>query len=275
MLGSLARSWPKLLSSEKRPENCLIKPQGMGNMPRIALVVAGGEGRRLMPRTASIPKPLLRVGNVSILERILTQLAETGVVDIFVLTKHLHEILVASVDIIRRKLGVNVTCVQSSSDKINHINLVFLRSTSLSDYFILPGDHIFDHGILSLLNTCDTGGGLVLAVGSQARHLDCVEAKTVKVLMDGRTMKILEIGRDLQNFNAVDTGAYLWHANIKPLLKEYLSSPWLKPHSVSGFANLVAMLGCAKAIDVGEMKWVDIDREEDYLLAERLWGEPK
>jgi len=271
----VAGTWPELLSSEKRTSGRLSKLQGIGDMQRIALVVAGGLGRRLIPRTSSIPKPLLKIGNVSILERILTELPETGVKDIFILTKHLHEILLASVCVIKGKLGVNITCVQSGFDKINHIHLVLSQMDFLSDYFILPGDHIFDHGLLSVSNTSDTGGGLVLAVGSQERHLECVEAKTVKVRVNRRTMKILELGRDLQGFNAVDTGAYMWHANIKPLLKDYLSSPALRPHSISGFANLVAKLGFAKAIDVGEMKWVDIDREEDYLLAERLWGKSK
>ena len=144
-----------------------------------------------------------------------------------------------------------------------------------SDCFILPGDHIFDDGVLPLLGTADTLGSLVLAVGTRGRNFDCVEAKTVKVRLDKNTMQILEIGRDLDCFNAVDTGAYLWHPDIRVLLREYLSRPWHKTRALSGFTNFIAMQIFTSAIDVGDMKWIDIDMEQDYLLADRLWGKSR
>lgn len=49
--------------------------------PLDAVVMAGGRGRRLRPFTDKVPKPLLTLGNTTIVERILAKLATAGVTD--------------------------------------------------------------------------------------------------------------------------------------------------------------------------------------------------
>ncbi|HEX9891947.1 MAG TPA: sugar phosphate nucleotidyltransferase, partial [Actinomycetota bacterium] len=48
----------------------------------MAVIMAGGRGQRLRPLTDKVPKPLLRVGGRSIVERIILSLAEAGIRDI-------------------------------------------------------------------------------------------------------------------------------------------------------------------------------------------------
>src|SRR5207302_1166841 len=52
--------------------------------PPVAVVMAGGRGKRLRPITDKVPKPLLRIGNYTIIERIMRGLAAAGVEDIYV-----------------------------------------------------------------------------------------------------------------------------------------------------------------------------------------------
>ena len=47
-----------------------------------AVIMAGGRGQRLRPLTDKVPKPLLRVGSESIVERIIRSLAGAGVADV-------------------------------------------------------------------------------------------------------------------------------------------------------------------------------------------------
>lgn len=49
------------------------------NVPRQALVLCAGEGRRLLPHTARVPKPLLPLLNVPLLQHVLQRLARAGV----------------------------------------------------------------------------------------------------------------------------------------------------------------------------------------------------
>ena len=46
-----------------------------------AVVLAGGKGTRLRPYTATIPKPLMPIGESTIVEILLQQLARFGVTD--------------------------------------------------------------------------------------------------------------------------------------------------------------------------------------------------
>ena len=47
-----------------------------------AVILAGGKGRRLAPYTAVLPKPLMPIGDVPILEVVIRQLKQAGFEDI-------------------------------------------------------------------------------------------------------------------------------------------------------------------------------------------------
>ena len=56
-----------------------------------AIIMAAGLGSRLRPLTDPIPKPLLPVQGKPMIERLIDQLNEVGVKDVYVVTGHLHE----------------------------------------------------------------------------------------------------------------------------------------------------------------------------------------
>ncbi len=58
-----------------------------------AVILAGGKGRRLLPYTTVLPKPLMPVGEYPILEVILRQLERAGFSDVIICTGHLHELI--------------------------------------------------------------------------------------------------------------------------------------------------------------------------------------
>jgi NDP-sugar pyrophosphorylase family protein len=57
-----------------------------------AVILAGGLGSRLKPYTMSIPKPLLPVGDIPIIEVLLSQLAKKGVTKIHICLGHMAPI---------------------------------------------------------------------------------------------------------------------------------------------------------------------------------------
>jgi dTDP-glucose pyrophosphorylase len=58
-----------------------------------AVIMAGGEGRRLRPLTADLPKPMIEVGGVPLLERQVRALVECGVLRIFIATNYLGHLI--------------------------------------------------------------------------------------------------------------------------------------------------------------------------------------
>lgn len=56
-----------------------------------AVLQAGGKGSRLLPTTESIPKPLIKVGRVPMVERLMRQFLAIGIREIYVITGWLGE----------------------------------------------------------------------------------------------------------------------------------------------------------------------------------------
>src|SRR6266540_4360311 len=60
-----------------------------------AVILAGGKGTRLAPYTTVLPKPLMPIGEMPILEIVLRQLARYGIWDITLAVGYLAELLMA------------------------------------------------------------------------------------------------------------------------------------------------------------------------------------
>lgn len=58
-----------------------------------AVIMAGGEGRRLRPLTDSIPKPMVNVGGVPLIERLVKRIARAGVRSIYVAVNYLADVI--------------------------------------------------------------------------------------------------------------------------------------------------------------------------------------
>lgn len=71
------------------------------------MILAAGEGRRMRPLTLTTPKPLLTVGNKTLIEHHIHRLRNAGIVDILVNTAYLGDMIHASLGD-GADLGVNI-----------------------------------------------------------------------------------------------------------------------------------------------------------------------
>jgi NDP-sugar pyrophosphorylase family protein len=58
-----------------------------------AILLAGGKGTRLQPFTATFPKPLVPLDDVPVIEVLVEQLRQHGILDLTVVTGHLAELI--------------------------------------------------------------------------------------------------------------------------------------------------------------------------------------
>jgi len=72
-----------------------------------AIILAGGKGRRLMPYTTVLPKPLMPIGDYPIIEVILRQLKRCGFTKVSICTGYLHELIHAYLDS-NKTLGLKI-----------------------------------------------------------------------------------------------------------------------------------------------------------------------
>jgi len=60
-----------------------------------AIIMAGGKGSRLYPYSATLPKPLMPLGNMPVLELLLRQLLRAGITEVILAVSHLRHLIEA------------------------------------------------------------------------------------------------------------------------------------------------------------------------------------
>lgn len=108
-----------------------------------AILVAAGMGTRLRPLTNTIPKSLVEVNGISLLERQIINLKEIGIDEIVVLTGYLHE----KFDGLVKKYDL-VKIVNDKYDVYNNIYTMYLAKEYLQDTFVIDADNYINKNFL-------------------------------------------------------------------------------------------------------------------------------
>lgn len=122
-------------------------------MIKIAVILAGGKGERMMPITEFQPKALVPVNGTPILKLQIMQLIKCGVTEIYVLTGYLGNQIQEYVNTL--KLSTKVICVNSDPNLKPGERLVKSLNLIKGDFILLYCDNfISDNGVVEkLLNS--------------------------------------------------------------------------------------------------------------------------
>ncbi|WP_343690725.1 NTP transferase domain-containing protein [Chitinophaga sp.] len=100
-----------------------------------AIILAAGKGTRLFPLTEHIPKPLIRVQGVPIIERQIAFLQDVGIDEIFVVVGYLSQYF----DYLVQRF--NVTLIYNPMyDTYNNLYSMFVALEHFGDSYVIEGD---------------------------------------------------------------------------------------------------------------------------------------
>lgn len=114
-----------------------------------AVILAGGRGRRLYPYTTVLPKPLMPIGDIPILEVILRQLETSGFDDIIISTGYLHGIIRAYLEGTSHP-GLSIRYSQEK-EPLGTIAPLHLISDLDETFLVMNGDLLTDLNYLHLI----------------------------------------------------------------------------------------------------------------------------
>jgi MurNAc alpha-1-phosphate uridylyltransferase len=110
-----------------------------------AMILAAGRGERLRPLTDGVPKPLIRVGETSLIERHLLNLANAGFREIVINLSHLGEQIESAIGD-GSHWGVNVTYSWEPEGALETGGGIFqaLEKLGPSPFLVINGDIFTD-----------------------------------------------------------------------------------------------------------------------------------
>ena len=224
---------------------------------KLALILAAGNGSRLAARSGELPKPLVQLHGKPLLEHVMSGAHEAGI-DRFVIVLGYRGHMIQQWYESHPMEGVQVTWVENPDyHKANGVSVLCAKPAIHEPFLLMMSDHMFDPANAQALLRNPLGKGqVVLAVDRNIDRIFDIDDAT-KVRLNGD--RIADIGKDLQNYDALDTGMF----HCDPVLFQWLERAMKNGNcSLSDGMRLMAQNGSFKAFDIGEGYWQDVDTPE-------------
>ncbi len=219
-----------------------------------AVILAGGKGTRLRPYTKILPKPLMPIGDMPILEVILRQMKQAGVDEVILTVGHLAELLRAFFNSGERYgLKINYSLEDKPLGTAGPLSLV----EGLDDTFMVANGDVLTALRFQDLVAAHRASGACATIAMHERH---VRVDLGVIQCDGGDKVIDYIEKPTYDFR-VSMGIYVFEPHVLSYIphNEYLDFP-----------NLIQKL-LAHGEPVNgypfEGYWQDLGRADDYEQA--------
>ena len=228
-------------------------------MDKHAVILAGGKGTRLRPYTISMPKPLVPINEMPIIEIIIKQLIQSGFNRVTISVNYMADMIKAYLGD-GSKYGISID--YSFEDKeLSTMGPLRLIRDLPDNFLVMNGDVLTD---LNFANFCNT-------------HTCCNNLFSISA--SRRTEKIeygvLECDKDkLVGFKEKPSNDFLVSMGVYMLNRDVLK--FIPADVFFGFDHLMYKLiesnSLASVIE-HKGKWFDIGRPQDYDMANSEYSE--
>ncbi|MCD6472014.1 NTP transferase domain-containing protein [Candidatus Aerophobetes bacterium] len=229
------------------------------------LIIAAGKGERLSTRGDS--KPLVPLLGLTLIERVILNAKKSGITDFYVVTGYNGKNVRLFLNNLSRERNIKIThIINEEWEKENGVSVLKAEKLLNENFILLMGDHIFNGNILKQLkNEKMQEKEVILAIDYCTDSNRLVDIKdATKVLVDKG--KVIDIGKNIIEYNAYDTGIFLCSPSIFTAIKTSINRN--NNTSLSGAIKILAEQGKVRAFDIKNSFWIDVDDEKAFQTAE-------
>jgi len=239
------RFWEELFADKRTPNSKL-------NLP--VVIMAGGKGTRLKPLTNIIPKPLLPIGEKTILEEIMDRFVDVGCSDFFISVNYKAETIK---HYLKQLEGVpyNVNYFQETKPLGTAGSLHLIKEQINTTFFVSNCDIIINEDYEEILKYHRENKN-ELTIVSALKHLS-IPYGTIQTKKDGLLSELKE--KPELTFQ-INSGMYILEPH---LLDEIPKDEFF--HITYLIENITKRNGRVGVFPVSEKSWIDIGDWDEYL----------
>jgi len=239
-----------------------------------AIILAAGVGSRIRPMTDNCPKSLLRIGGITILERMISHIQSCGIKDvIFVLGYRQEQIK----ELVKKKfpeLNAHFVTNNHYAETNTGFSLMLAKDLIKDSAFIkFDGDVVFEKAILKKLIEHNHANCLCI---DKNIHLDAEEIKVLlndqnRVLKASKTVDPKEAAGESIGIEKIDSStAMLLFSELNIMMEDKKNH---QSYYESAYNRLIEKGIHLHALDISGLKWTEIDTKDDFIRAEKIFNE--
>ena len=251
----------------------------------IGVILAAGMGTRLMPLTKDIPKALLKINDVTLLERMIKNCINADINKFIVVVGYNKEKVIDLCPEIAEKYDIEIKTIANEKYDVTNTSVStylasrFIEENDLDDFVLVNGDNVVDPKIISNLVASNNTGMIIdnfkeLNEESFKLIIDDESFNEEKTIANG---KIHSIGKGLDIPSS--TGEFIGVSKVKRddvaefnrILEGLIEED---PQNYYDFAY--KELSIIKTIDfvmTNGLEWTEIDDHSDWENAQILVDE--
>lgn len=226
------------------------------------LILAAGLGSRISNLAKS--KPLLEIAGKPLIHHVIEGAKKAGLENFYVVSGYNGHILRSFLDYYSGMTDTNVIHVINEEwESPNGVSVLAAEKHLQGQFCLLMSDHLFDPTILRDLNKLPIDDkDVVLAVDDNMENKFVMLDDVTRVKTKDNA--ILDIGKEISDYNGYDTGIFKCGTNLFNALKE---SGKAGDQSLTGGIKQLIQSGNAKCFNINKRVWVDVDDEQVMELA--------
>lgn len=221
----------------------------------VGVILAAGLGSRL----GGLPKPLVRVAGVTLLERAVATFRGAGLRRIVVVVGHGS----ASIREFVTERGLDVELAENGDFALGNGSSVLVGARAAAGRFLVAMvDHVVEpEAVTRLLRRC---APFALAVDTRPDYCDVEEATKVRLEGD----RVVAVARELVDHDAVEAGLAVCDPAVAACAERSLLAGEATWNAIK--RRWLAEGGEIEAVDLEGLRWIDVDTPADVRRAERL-----
>ena len=241
--------------------------------PMKALILSAGQGSRLLPLTEDCPKCLLPLGDGTLIEWQIAQLAACGVEHVRVVVGFRASAVEACLERLRRP-GLDIRAVFNPFFNVadNLASCWMARGEMDRDFVLINGDTMFEPAVLrSLLASPEAP--VTLAIDRKANY----DSDDMKVQLDGTRLVAVDKSLPADVVDGESIGMMVFRGAGPALFADTLDQIMRTPNGISWwFLRAIGVLadqGHVATHSIEGLDWGEVDFPHDLERVQRLFAD--